>query len=304
MFCIGIALIFWLLVKLSQGYKTTRNYEISYSMPDGKTFVEPPLKIVTATIEGEGWELISNHFLNRIDTVNFELAELPSQAVNSSAIIDKIQGTLPDNIDVTDINTDFIFVQIENKAEKKVPIVLNKELEFASRFHLMDSIALSADSITLFGPISLLDNLEEWQTEKFVLNNIQTSEIHRVPLVKPVNAQISLSVNEIEVELKVEEYTEKDVFVPIIVKNAPDSLKVFPENIKMSFTTGLSNYNEIRGSDFTAEVDLKGIPLNTEKNTIPVLITRQPSNIKGMIFSPKSVEFFFVETKEEEPPSD
>ena len=39
MSCIGIALVFWLLVKLSQSYKTTEDYEISYTLPEGKTFV-------------------------------------------------------------------------------------------------------------------------------------------------------------------------------------------------------------------------------------------------------------------------
>ena len=303
MFCIGIALIFWLLVKLSQSYKTTKDYGISYSLPQGKTFVESPLKVVKATLEGEGWELISNYFRNRNSIINFELAELPSQAVNSSAIIDKIQGVLPDNIEVNDVNTDFIFVQIENQAENKVPIVLNTNLDFATRFHMMDSIKMSIDSVTVSGPLSIIENLKEWHTQSFELGNIQKSGIHTVALIKPLNEQLSLDFNEIDIILSVEEYTGKDVFVPVIVKNAPDSLKIFPENIKMSFTVGLSNFNTVSGSEFTAEVDLKNIPLNIEKNTIPVLVTRQPSYIKGLNFNPKSVEFFFVETTETEPPS-
>lgn len=303
MFCIGIALIFWLLVKLSQSYKTTKDYEISFTLPEGKTFVETPINIVKATLEGEGWDLISNYIKNRNDTVSFELAELPSQAFNSSAIIDKIQSNLPDNIDVNDVNTDFIFVQIENQAEKKVPLILNTDLAFATRFYMIDSISMLTDSILILGPRSLIDELENWQTETLVLRDVQKSGIHTIPLVKPKNSQIILGTNQIEIEFKVEEFTEKDVFVPIIVKNAPDSLKIFPQNIKLSFNVGLSNYNVINSSDFTVEVDLKDIPLNIEKNTIPVFITRQPSYIKNLNFNPKSVEFFFVETTAEEPPS-
>ncbi len=305
MFCIGIALIFWFLVKLSLKYKTTSDYEISYSLPQGKTFIEPPLKIVKATLEGEGWDLISNQFRNKNTIINFDLSELPSQAVNSSQIMDKIKSILPPNFEVSDVNTDFIFLKIENEAEKKVPVILNTKLEFAPRFHMIDSIIVHIDSVVVSGPLSVIEQLKEWQTDTLVLEKIQTSGIHKVPLVNPntLNSQLSFGVNEIEIELKVEEYTEKDVFVPILVKNAPDSLKIFPENIKMSFTIGLSNYNKIKSSDFTVEVDLKDIPLNIEKNTIPVFITRQPDYIKNLNYNPKSVEFFFVETLEGQTPS-
>ncbi len=303
MFCIGIALIFWLLVKLSQSFKTTGDFGISYTLPKGKTFIEPPLYTVIATLEGKGWDLISNHFTNKNSSINFNLTELPTQTFHSSLIIDKIQKIIPANIEAGDINTDYIYLQIENRAEKKVPVRLNTELEFAPRFHLIDSIFLHIDSLIVSGPFSIIEDLEEWQTEILVLKDIQAGGTHIAVLVQPSNSQLSLSVNEIAIDLKVEEFTEKDVFVPVMVKNAPDSLKIFPENIKMSFTVGLSNYNLIKGSEFTAEVDLKDIPLNTEKNTIPVLITRQPSYIKGLIFRPKSVEFFFVETIEKKPPS-
>jgi YbbR domain-containing protein len=300
MFCIGIALIFWLLVKLSQNYKTSGEYEITYSLPQGKTFVEAPLKAVKITLEGQGWDLISNNFRNKISTINFNLSELPAQTFPSNLIRDKIQSILPASIEAGDVNTDYIAVKIENQKEKKVPIILNYKLEFAPRFHQIDSMTLSLDSVIVSGPRSIVENLTEWQTEILVLKDIQASGIYKVPLLKPSNSQLSLNVPEIETELKVEEFTEKDVFVSVLVKNAPDSLKIFPENIKMSFTVGLSNYNKIKSSEFTVEVDLKDIPLNIEKNTIPVLITRQPTYIKNLIFNPKSVEFFFVETAKEE----
>ncbi len=303
MFCIGIALIFWLLVKLSQKYKTTGDYEISYSLPQGKTFIEPPLKIVKATLEGEGWDLISNSLKNKNTVINFDLSDLPTQTFHSSLIIDKIQSVIPANIEASDVNTDFIYVQIENQAEKKVPIILKTELEFAPRFHLLDSLLISADSVIVSGPHTAIESLQDWPTEVLSLKNIQSSSIHKLSLVQPVNSQLSLSMNEIDVDMKVEEVTEKEVFVPVIVKNAPDSLKIFPENIKMSFTVGLSHYNEIHGADFTVEVDLKNIPLNIEKNTIPVIVTNQPAEIKNLIYNPKSVEFFFVETSKDQTPS-
>lgn len=299
MFCIGIALIFWLLVKLSQTYKTTREYTIDYIVPESMVLAEPPTETVKVTIAGKGFELISNYFRNRSENeIRFELTEAPEQNFSTGLISDKIQNILPGNIEVSDVNTDFIFLKVEKKVEKKVPVVLNSVLNFAPRFYLIDSISLSTDSVTVSGPNSYIETLRDWPTDTLKLNNIQNSGTHKLPLAKPANAQLVPAFDEVEVMLKVDEFTEKDVFVPIIVKNAPDSLKIFPENIKLSFTVGLSNYNIVSSADFTVEVDLKDIPLDTEKNTIPVLVANRPTIVHNINVNPKSVEFYFVKTKD------
>jgi len=102
----------------------------------------------------------------------------------------------------------------------------------------------------------------------------------------------------VTVTLKVEQFTERSLFVPITIKNAPDSLKTFPERAKLSCVVGLSKYNDIDKNSFQLVADLKGIPLNTEKNTIPVLVTKQPDFVRAVNFQPRSVEFFFVETQD------
>jgi len=298
MFCIGIALIFWLLVKLSQTYKTTREYTIDYIVPESMVLAEPPAKAVKVTIAGKGFDLISNYFRNRKNEIKFELSEAPEQTLTTSLISDKIQNILSGNIEVSDVNTDFIFLKVEKKAQKKVPLVFNSQLDFAPRIYLIDSISLSADSVSVSGPKSYIETLHDWPTDTLKLSNIQKNGTHKLPLTRPVNAQIVPAFDVIDVTLKVDEFTEKEVIVPIIVKNAPDSLKIFPENIKLSFTVGLSNYNLVSSADFTVEVDLKDIPLDTEKNTIPVLLSNRPSIVHNINVNPKSVEFFFVKTKD------
>ena len=94
--------------------------------------------------------------------------------------------------------------------------------------------------------------------------------------------------------VEVEQFTEKSLFIKVDVKNAPDSLKIFPERIRLTCVLGLSRYNEIAPEDFALEVDLKNIPLNTVNNTIPILVTKQPNYIDNIKLSDRSVEFFFV----------
>ena len=93
---------------------------------------------------------------------------------------------------------------------------------------------------------------------------------------------------------KSEQFTEKSLFLPVTVKNAPDSLKIFPNKVKTNFVIGLSQYDAISEKDFQLEVDLNGIPINQANNTAPISLIKQPAEVKNIRFSPKSVQFLFV----------
>jgi len=89
------------------------------------------------------------------------------------------------------------------------------------------------------------------------------------------------------------------LFIPISVLNGPDSLKIFPDKIKLNCKVSLKDYDKVNYSDFKAEVNLKDVTPEAENNTIPVLLKSTPSNVSNVSFSPKSVEFFFVQELDE-----
>ena len=100
--------------------------------------------------------------------------------------------------------------------------------------------------------------------------------------------------------IPVEAYTEKSLFVPVELKNAPsDSLKVFPDKIKVSFVVGLSQYDSVHYTDFHLVADLKSISLEKGNNAVPVNLTAMPESVNNVVLSRKSVEFFIVKPEGE-----
>lgn len=296
--CIFIALIFWLLVKLSQTFYTTADFQIDYKLPIGKSFAVSPPSAGTTTLKGTGWDLMSYHMNNEVSNINFEVTDVSTQAINAGLIIDKLQQTVSSEIEVADVSIDFIFLQIESETEMKVPIVLNEKIKLAPQFQFADSIRIEPEYIILTGPATEVEAIKYWETEVLELNDLKKDQTVEVALKSSSNKEIHLSQDKIIVNMAVEQFTERTLFVPIEIKNAPDSLKTFPERAKLSCIVGLSKYNAINKNSFQLVADLKGIPLNTEKNTIPVLLTKQPDFVRSVNFQPKSVEFFFVETVE------
>jgi YbbR domain-containing protein len=295
--CIFIALVFWLLVKMSQPFPTSIEYDIDYKLPNGKSFITSPPEIVSATVSGSGWDLISSSFRNRAASIQFELSEMASQGIERNSVIERIKKTLPDDIQIQDINTDYIFIQMEDETEKKVPVRLINNTRLAPQFQLSDSIILIPDSIILTGPATEVAEIEFWETTPLDLEGIKKSQEIRLALKSPQNKELHLSEEKIIVQVPVEQFTEKSVFVPIQVRNGPDTIKVFPEMIKLSCIVGLSKFNQVNKSSFTLVADLKGIPLNAKNNTVPVALIEQPSFVRAINYQPKSVEFFFVETR-------
>ncbi len=290
----SIALIFWLLIKLSQTFKTSREINIEYNfLSDKMTFVDTPPSKVKAFVEGRGWDLMSNYFSTSPTKISFEMPDRSTFTIPSSLLKSKIAQELP-NLEIKETGFDYIVLNMEERIEKKVPIILQSELKYAAQFQLKDSIKIKPDSVLIFGPSTQISEVNEWYTKMLQLTDLKNNTTAKIPLQNPNNQQLRLKPEEVNVDIEVEQFTEKSLFIKVDVKNAPDSLKIFPERIKLTCVLGLSRYNEIRPEDFALEVNLKNFPLNTVNNTIPILVTKQPNYINNIKLSDRAVEFFFV----------
>ena len=291
----GISLLFWLLVKLSQNHKANRQIAITYTLPEDMSFVTIPPDQVRVTLEGRGWDLMYDYFGRRNNEVNFNLASTVLQNITNNQLkgrmVDNAKST---NITVEDMSFDYISIELGESATKKIPVILEEQLTFAPEHQLQSAIQLTPDSITLSGPSSLLETYTSWPTTLLSIENLKNTTTRPLPLQPNNKPQIQLSESIIQVQVPVEQFTEKSIFVPVMVKGAPDSLKVFPNKIKTNFVVGLSRYDTISAEDFRLEVDLKGVPINQSNNPAPILLIQQPSGVKNVQFSPKSVQFLFV----------
>ena len=296
--CIGIALIFWLLVKLSGSFESDRAVHIKYNYPEGRTFVETPPRLINATVSGTGWSLLSN-FLNRDDiNITFNFGNVKTLTLNRSQIINRISEALPkNNLTVTDVDEEVIVIELTDLEQKKVPIVFNKEISFAPQFNYQDSITLQPDSVLIFGPGEKLENITNWETELFVGENLEASVSIEHILVASNDEQIQLEQKSIQLEIPIEQFTQKTLFLPIQLKNQPDvdSISIFPSKIKLSCVVGLSKFDNLQSKDFTAEVNMKNVSPQQRKNTLSIQLSNKPDYINKFSFTPKSVEFYIIQ---------
>ncbi len=299
MICIGIAFVFWFFVKLNKTYETSRIVNLNYELPPEVAFLEIPPKKVETTLEGRGWNLMSYFLFYERPSLSLNVLHFQSNSIDRSELISRIENAVASSLKVTDVNHNYIALKFEEKSQTTIPIQLVAEYHFGEGYFQKDRAVLTPDSVEVSGPVSLIQALSNWKTTKLEVKEPLTSDLVKtLPLQAPSKGQISLNPAEIEVHIPVEQFTEQSLFVPVGVINALDSIRIFPASIQVSFVIGLSQFNTIHSSDFMLEADLKNISLNPENNTVPVTMTKHPKGLKGLNYSPKSVEFFIISKAE------
>jgi hypothetical protein len=297
--CIGIALVFWLLVKLSQTYKAQKAVFFNIETPADKVLAKLPPDDLLAEIEGTGWDLLFDFFSKRELVLTYDMSSSDRLSLSRSQLRTDIKQNLySDDIKIQEVNYDALNLIVENKGNRRVPIDLRAQLSFAPEHQLKPPIVLQPDSVTLIGPYSLVQQFDRWPTDSVNRTGLNKTEVFRLPLDNPP-PELTLSAQSVEVRAEVEPVTEKSVYVPVVVKNAPDSLRIFPDKVTLTFKIGLSQYEAIGYQDFTAEIDLGDIPLDASNNTVPIVITKMPKAARSMYYRPKSAKFFIVEEGDE-----
>ncbi len=298
--CIGIAFVFWLLIKLSQTYQAEKEIEFEVSTPPDKVLSQKPPANLTAELEGTGWDLMIDYFSSRTLTLFYDMQGLNRLNLSRSQLRSDIkQGLYSDDISILDLNYDNLDLKLEEQEQKKVPVQVRYSIDVAAGFQLKDSLAVSPDSVIITGPKSVVDTHTYWITDSLRLRNLTNTQSRTLALMPPP-PEIALSHALADIQIGIEPLTEKSMYVPLVVRNAPDSLRIFPRRVNVTAKVGLSKYDQISYRDFTAEVDLGEAAINTSSNTVPIQIIQKPAYVKSLYFTPKSAKFFIIESKEEE----
>ena len=292
--CMLVSLLFWLIVKLSEDFRSKTFVSLEFNIPVGFTFTEPPPDRIEVSLEGRGWDLLGSAF-GKKDPIVFEVQDQSELLINTTELKDRAQVGLSKRIGALGTRPDFLRLNLEPRLQKMIPVLLQSRLDFGDQHMQAGPTLVWPDSVVIDGPLSIVGEISEWPTQWLELANVREPITLSVPLDLPENSQISLSPAEVSVTVPVEPYTEKIVFVPVTVLNATDSLRIYPGQVRVSFPVGLSRYDEVARESFSATVDLRNVNPGGEANTAPVVVTCHHPEIEEFLYSPRSVEFYLIE---------
>jgi hypothetical protein len=293
--CIGISLVCWFSVKLSSNYTTKNEVNLLYQLPEGKVFISTPPRRATVHLDGIGWRLITNQLPAKSPAVKIDLSNLSNRNWEKSDFQDLINDAVKANnpyVDIKEVKMDNIDLALSEACQKKVPIVQNCTISFREGYGKKSKPLLSPDSVTIKGPKSVLEKITEWHTVPQSFADVPCDIAFPLALVSPDNDEIRLSTSITNVEIPVEQITERIFMVPIVAKNSTESLKFIPDKVKVAVQVGLSRYDAIAGSEFTIEADMQSVPNNAQY--IPIKLAHKPFQIDSARVYPSVVSVYRV----------
>ncbi len=242
----GIALVFWFIIVTANNY----SYEVDIKLqvkniPVGKIIVNVIPRRVKIKLEGEGKNLFSLLF--------FEDAAV---SLDLSGIKDRVELPItPDMVDLPRLSHAMqvqsvlypttIKIILDDLINKKVPVRHNISCEPLEGYTLVGAIKVEPDSITLSGPRSILNNIDEIATEPRVLFEQHSSFMGNIALeIFPDSLKIRAESKMVNYTGDVQKLLEYEIpEIPIHVLNKPRHTEVLPLPSSASVTVvGGENY--------------------------------------------------------------
>ncbi len=295
--CLTIATTLWFLNALSKDYSAEISYPVKFiNSPANRFMAEKMPSKLNMEINGQGFTLLRIKMLPfttiKIDVDNIT-KNLDSNSgtynITTSNLIPQITEQLNGEIKITKINPDVLNIVLDSLATKTVPVELDVNVDFEPQFNLKSPVSTIPKEVKITGPAILLRKISVIKTKVNIMNKLNSSFKQEIELIHP--DKITVSPEKVNLLIDVEKYTEKVLRIPIEILHKPKNahIKIFPSELKVVFSVGLSRFENIKVSDFGASVDYDSIVKDV--NYLSVNLYKKPIFIEDLRYVPERVEF-------------
>lgn len=299
--CILIAAFFWLLIKLSDQYNETFQFEVNYTNAPAEKMLTSIIDTnVNITLSAKGFEmlkLVLTQDLSRIDINlnDFEIFHLneTNYYITTDAIRERISANIGVPKDQVEISGERLEFRMENLFEKKVAIINKLNLNFKPQYNLYSNILVSPSEVTVFGPKDILNTIENIYTDNSSIVNISSDIDENVKLVNPNSDFLHLSFDIVNIKANVEKFTESSLEIPIDLSNINYKVKAFPNNVKIFFTIAQKDFSNVIQTQFKVKANLNNIDIITA-NKLQLEIVTKPDFVSGIRLQPSEIEFLIL----------
>lgn len=268
--------------------------EVTYTdLPQKKVLLSSPLKKIPVLIKASGFNLISAKLNNK--PVNLSLKKINKKSSNdyfflSKNISQEIQNQLKSGIELIQIQKDSITLKIGTLDSKKIPLKADLDISFQIGYDFSKPTTIQPDSILISGDKTLLKDIDYLMLEKVSLENISKNKNIQSLIIFPKEAKIKTSNTSAKVNIFVDKFTEGEIEVPILVKNAPKGINIYPKKVKLIYKVSLNNFNKITPELFKVECDYQQIENNDSNYLTPKLITSSDL-VSSIRLTPNKIDF-------------
>jgi len=292
--CLVLAAVAWVFTTLSNNYNFTVKQVLSYkNTPQKRAFHSLQPDTINVTMQGTGWQMLFSKMNNADKPINIDLHTLENKDyVVLSSQLKQINDSKEFDNQIVAFNPDTLYFDFSNRAVKRVPVRLLSDINYQRQFAQSNDVAVRPSYVTLSGPGNVIDKIESWNTDSLTADSVNETIRASVNLLPSREGNLSVYPKSVQVVVPVDEFTEKEVSIPVKLVNNRDyyKVKIFPQKVKVTFTTSLNHYAEMDEDFFEASADLS-LWKNGGYTTLPVKLVRIPAYCKIVKIEPQNIDF-------------
>lgn len=284
------SLILWISISLSDEYFTTITLPLKVEdFPSGYTSSTPLPKNISFRVKGEGWRLAALNLGGKQEYI--------ISAENDSGYkIINLYNNLTENpwlsseLALIDINPDTFSLMVEKVGRKKVEVKPDVQLTYKPGFGLATETIIEPDSVIVFGPQSIINNLDMIFTKPIKQSDVDSKLDLEVEL-SDMNG-ISYDENSVDVILNVQRIVDKNIEnIPIEIIDVPQDRNVvlIPNLLSCSIRGGIDIIGKIDSKDIYAYVNYRDVVMDTLGTVSPEVET--PENVQVLFVKPERLRY-------------
>jgi YbbR domain-containing protein len=274
-----LAIFLWFYVVTEDDYTYTLNIPIQVvNVKAGKVIENDYPKNARVLFWGKGRQLLGLMLENDIEIVlNLKnVNRLLQTKLKKEHIHIPRHGTTVEPLKI--LSPDSVEIRLVNLIKKKIPILPDVTVFPIAGHTQVGEVALYPDSLWISGPVSQIDNIHSFQTERLELRNVKRRISKTILLKKIELPDDQISIDEVTMVVDVQKLMEKSISrVPVQVHNLPPNIRamVIPAHLSLTLEGGVQVLGNLSEKNIVAYIDYRRKLKSTETGH-PAIIQTPP----------------------------
>lgn len=268
-----LSAVLWISLNLNQ------NYEIEKTIPV-KIKINKPFAVsgniplnLDVKFRGIGWNLIRLFTSFNLEfTYDINSKKKDQFIIVTKEYLDNNLG-LSQNLQITGVYPETLYVKIENYEEKYVRINPNLQINCMDGYQIVGKPELKPDSIKIGGAIDILKMLNHLNTKSMVFDKVNAGISRKINVSDSLSNILWFSQSELDLKINIEPTAEKEFTnIEINVTELPEDKEVLliPQSVSIQLKGGVNQLAGIESGRIKAFIDYRKILSDSTGSLTPV----------------------------------
>lgn len=295
LFFLVLASILWILTKFGKDFTSSIVASINYeNLPETAVLADSVPQEIKFDLTANGFEILFHKFkkpVMNIDVSEFYIKNKNEFAVAQQDMIRGLEGNFNKSMEIKNLTPDPLVVDLEPIIRKKVVVIANKEIEFRKGFAGVGDYKIEPNTIHISGPKVKLETIDTVFTEKLSLKKVDSDISEVLEIKSPADEIVLIEPSEVQFDWAVDEFSEGKFTIPVEVINLPpgQELKLRPQQISVTFLTGIETFSEVSKDHFRVVCDYS--KRNDKEGFLVPELVKKPKEAVNVSLKPKKIEY-------------